>query len=380
MNILAWKEVSFNPLRFLFASLGVAFLLMGCIGIAGLYRGIVHDALFIIDAMGGELWLTEGGRIGPFAETSAISAALDQRAECVAGVREARRFVQNNLQFNIAGRSVRVAITGLDFPKDHGEWVDLSAGRLIESSHYEAIADQSLGFVPGQVVRLGHDDYTIVGLTHGQVDMSGDGILFVTIADALDVTSARPSEAVLLDRTQGIGSMADQPARLSAVVVSLEPGINVTEVAERMAAWGDVTALTAQQERDALVNGRLWRLRLQILFFAVLLMTVTGVVIAMTIYSSTVEKLHQIAMLKLIGARDSFILAMIVQQALLIGISAYAIALGLSYLVFPYFPRQLEFVTADLAAIFAGLILACVLGSWFGISRALRVRAKEVLA
>jgi putative ABC transport system permease protein len=71
---------------------------------------------------------------------------------------------------------------------------------------------------------------------------------------------------------------------------------------------------------------------------------------------------------------------MIVQQALLIGISAYAIALGLSYLVFPYFPRQLEFVTADLAAIFAGLILACVLGSWFGISRALRVRAKEVLA
>ncbi len=380
MNFLALKETGFNPLRFMLASLGVGFLLTGCIGIAGLYRGIVHDALSIIDAIGGDLWLSEGGRVGPFAETSVISPTLDQRAEGVAGVREARRFVQNNMQFNIGGRRIRIAITGLDFPKDKGEWVDLLAGRPIESSHYEAIADQSLGLSLGQVVHLGHDDYTIVGLTHGQVDMSGDGLLFVTIPDALDIASARPSEAVLLDRAQGLGSMADQPSRVSAVVLDLQPGVSATEVGVRIAAWRDVTVLTAQQERDALVDGRLWRLRLQILFFMVLLMAVTGVVIAMTIYNSTVEKLHQIAMLKLIGARDSFILAMIEQQALLVGISAYAIAIGLSQLVFPYFPRHLEFVSSDLLAIFSGLIAACVLGSWFGISRALRVRAKEVLA
>jgi putative ABC transport system permease protein len=380
MNILALKEIGFKPLRFLLASLGVAFLITGCIGIAGLYRGIVHDALSIIDAIGGDLWLSEGGRVGPFSETSAISPTLDQRAEGVAGVVEARRFVQNNMQFNIGGRRIRIAITGLDYPKDAGEWVGLSAGRLIGSSHYQAIADQSLGLSLGQIVHLGQDDYTIVGLTRGQVDMSGDGLLFVTIPDALDIASARPSEAVLLDRVQGLGPMADQPARLSAVVVSLRPGAAATEVEARIAAWNDVSVLTAQQERDALVDGRLWRLRLQILFFAVLLMAVTGVVIAMTIYNSTIEKLHQIAMLKLIGARDSFILAMIAQQALLIGITAYTIAFGLSQLVFPYFPRRLEFVPGDMLAILAGLIAACVLGSWFGISRALRVRAKEVLA
>jgi putative ABC transport system permease protein len=380
MNILALKEIGFRPLRFLLAACGVAFLITGCIGIAGLYRGIVHDALFIIDSMGGDLWLSEAGRVGPLAEPSAISPTLDRRAEGVAGVREARRFVQNNLQFDIAGHAIRIAVTGLDFPKDRGEWVELSAGRFLAAAHDEAIADQSLGLAPGQVVRLGHDDYTIVGLTHGQVDMLGDGLLFVSIRDALDIASARPSEAVLLDRAQGLGTMADRPARLSAVVVKLQPGANATEVAARFAAWGDVTVLTADQQRSVLVDGRLWRLRLQILFFAVLLMTVTGVVIAMTIYNSTVEKLHQIALLKLIGARDSFILAMIVQQALLIGIAAYAIGLVLSHLVFPYFPRQLELLPADLAAIFAGLMTACVLGSWFGISRALRVRAKEVLA
>src|SRR5262249_36188376 len=158
-------------------------------------------------------------------ETSAISPTLDERAEGVAGIVEARRFVQNNLQFNIGDRRIRIAITGLDYPKDDGERVDLSAGRPIMSSHYQAIADQSLGMSLGQVVHVGHDDYTIIGLTRGQVDLSGDGLLFVTIPDALDLASARPSEAVLLDRAQGLGPMANQPSRLSAVVVNLQPGV-----------------------------------------------------------------------------------------------------------------------------------------------------------
>jgi putative ABC transport system permease protein len=237
-----------------------------------------------------------------------------------------------------------------------------------------------LGIKLGQVIRLGRDDYTIIGTTRGQVDSSGDGVLFVTITDALDIADARPSETVLLDRPQGIGWMADHPTRLSAVVLSLSAGTDARDVTRKIAAWGDVSVLTAEEERDVLANGRLWRLRLQILFFAVLLLTVTGVVIAMTIYNNTVEKLHQIAMLKLIGAHDRFILTMIMQQALLAAASAFVIALGMGYLMSPYFPRRLEFVPGDLVMIFCGLMLGCIFGSWFGISRALRVRAKEVLS
>jgi putative ABC transport system permease protein len=147
-----------------------------------------------------------------------------------------------------------------------------------------------------------------------------------------------------------------------------------------LAGWRDVSVLTAQQERDVLVNGRLWRLRLQILFFVSLLLTVTGVVIVMSIYSATIEKLHQIAMLKLIGARDSFIFGMIMQQSFLVGISAFAVAVALSHATAPFFPRRLVFLPEDLAAIFGGLMLGSLVGSWFGIGRALRVRAQEILA
>ena len=209
--------------------------------------------------------------------------------------------------------------------------------------------------------------------------MSGDGQLFVTIPDALDIADSRLPETVLLDRAQGLGANADRPSRIAAVIVTTLPGMT-EEVARTIRAWGDVAVLSRDDQRSVLVDGRLWRLRLQILFFTALLLTVTGVVIAMTIYNSTIEKLHEIAMLKLIGARDRFILSMILQQANLVGLVAYGLALGLSMLVFPNFPRRVVLLPEDLALVFGGLLLACLLGSWVGIARAMRVRAKEVLA
>ena len=379
MNYLAWRDITANVLRFVLAAAGVGFLLTGCMGIMGLYRGVLHDALMTIEDIGADLWVVQGGRAGPFAEGSTVSATLDRRVEGVAGASHVRRFVQNNLQFEIDGQRRRISITGLDFPKDQGAWLSLTEGRLIQQARGEAIADASLGLALGREVRLGRDPYRIVGITSGQVDMSGDGQLFVTVPDAMDIADSRTPEQVLLDRAQGLGVSADRPSRIAAVIVTTEPGMQEA-VARSIAAWGDVAVLSRDEQRSVLVDGRLWRLRLQILFFTILLLAVTGVVVAMTIYNSTVEKLHEIAMLKLIGARDGFILAMILEQAVLIGLLAYGLALGLSLAIFPYFPRRVVLLPEDLALIFGGLLLACALGSWIGIARAMRVRAKEVLA
>jgi len=379
MNYLAWRDITANLMRFVLAAVGVGFLLTGCMGIMGLYRGVVGDALLTIEDIGADLWIVQGGRAGPFAEGSAVTPTLDRRVEGVSGVTTARRFVQNNLQFDIDGQRRRIAVTGLDFPKDQGAWVGLTQGRLIEAARGEAIADTSLGLALGREISLGRDLYTIVGITRGQVDMSGDGQLFVTIPDALDIADSRTPEQVLLDRAQGLGVNADRPSRIAAVVATTLPGMT-EEVTRTIAAWGDVAVLTRDEQRSVLVDGRLWRLRLQILFFTILLLAVTGVVIAMTIYNATVEKLHEIAMLKLIGARDSFILAMILEQAVLIGLLAYGTALALSFAIFPNFPRRVLLQPGDLGLIFAGLLLACAIGSWIGIAKAMRVRAKEVLA
>jgi putative ABC transport system permease protein len=379
---LAWADIRHHFVRFLLTTLGIGALLTASIGIVGLYRGIVFEAMLIIDDVNADLWIVQGERVGPFAERSEISNVLDRRLEGVPGVARVRRFIQYNQQYYVDGRRLQIAVTALDFPKDTGAWIPLIAGRYLYSGHYEAIADKSLGFHVGQRIRLGRDDFTIVGVAMGQVDIGGDGMLFVTIPDAQTIESFVPSEAVLLRRTRSTDSKAVGFAKgnVAAVMVTLQPGIDPKQVRNQIRNWGDVNVLTRDEEEDVLLNGRLGRLKIQILAFVVMTLAVTTIVIALSIYTMTIEKTREIALLKLIGARDRVLVGMILQQSLFIGVESFFGAVLAAKLIFPYFPRTVLILASDIA-IQALIVLAmCVVASWFGISRAIRVRAQEVLS
>jgi len=381
MNI-ALKDMRFSALRFALTAVGIGLLLGATMGMIGLYRGIVHEALLIINDIGADLWVVEGGRSGPFAETSAVPASLDRRVEGVPGVSATRRFIQYNQQYQINGKSVRLAVTGIDYPKDTGSWIPLIDGRLFRSTRYEAIADASTGLLVGDVIRLGHDDYTVVGVTRGQVDMGGDGMFFVTIPDAQAINRVLPSEAILLNRiAKGRSRMGlGDGGALAAVMVELKPNADPRVVKNHIKAWGDVEVLTQDEERAMLLDGRLWRLRVQILAFTAMTLLVAGSIIALTIYMLTLEKIHQIALLKLIGARDRVIIGLIVQQALWIGALGFSVALAISFTLYPNFPRTVLLLPEDLAGIGLALLAISLGASWFAIRRAMKVRAQEVLA
>lgn len=384
---LGLKDVRHNIGRFLMTAAGVAFLVTASIGMIGLYRGIVADALLVIDRIGADLWVVQGRRAGPFSESSAISSGMDRRVEGVDGVTSVRRFVQISQQFEHRGRSLRASLTGLDYPRDSGGWVPLAAGRHIASGHFEAIADISIGLKLGETVRLGRDDFTVVGLTRGMVDMGGDGLLVVTINDAMAVAQRRTSEEVLLARNAAdatsaatSGSSVAQDSKISAALVTLDPATDEAAVRRVIMAWGDANVLSRAEQRSLLLDQRLWRLRVQILAFTGVLLTVMVIVISLIIYMLTMEKRHQIAMLKLIGARNTVIVVMIAEQAYLIGAGGLALGLVLSNIIFPWFPRRVVIEPSDIALLGFAMAVICGFASLLGISRALKVRAQEVLS
>ncbi len=385
MNI-ALKDIRQNLGRFLMTAAGVAFLVTASIGMIGLYRGIVQDALVIIDQVGADLWVVQGGRSGPFSESSAISSDMDRRVAGIAGVAGVRRFVQISQQFSFRGRELRASITGLDFPKDRGQWVPLTVGRHLENGHFEAIADASIGLALGDQVQLGQDDYTIVGMSRGMVDMSGDGLLIVTVNDAMAIAQRRTSEEVLLARTQPgygqstSGSSVQQDSKIAATLVTLEQGADEKAVRAAIMAWEDANVLSKADQQNLLLNQRLWRLRVQILAFTTVLMLVMAIVVSLIIYMLTMEKRHQIAMLKLIGARNAVIVGMIAQQSFLIGAGGLVLGLLLSQLIFPYFPRRVVIDLPDIGMLAVAMAVICGLASLLGISRALKVRAQEILS
>ncbi|MFA7052805.1 MAG: FtsX-like permease family protein [Kiritimatiellia bacterium] len=187
---------------------------------------------------------------------------------------------------------------------------------------------------------------------------------------------------LLLERSAGATAEipALGPPQVSAVMVSLQPGLAAGSVMDTFAAWTDVTVYTRRQQIDLLLSGMVDKARRQLGLFRALLVIISTIIMALIIYTLTLDKIHDIALLKLIGARNRVIIGLILQQALLIGALGYGLAYWLGTFAFPRFPRRVVIEPPDLLLL-AGVVAAIsVVASLIGIAKALSVEPNKVLS
>ncbi len=147
-----------------------------------------------------------------------------------------------------------------------------------------------------------------------------------------------------------------------------------------LSGWTDVTVFTKEQQRELLLKGVVDRARRQLGLFRALLVIISAIIMALILYTLTLEKLHDIAMLKLIGARNSVILGLILQQALLLGLLGYVVAFYAGKWLFPLFPRRVLITSEDLLSLALIVLGISVLSSVLGIWKAMRVEPNEVVS
>ncbi len=401
---LAVRDIRHNLGRFALTALGIGMLLMVVMGMAGIYRGLIQDATLLIDRIGADLWVVQNQTRGPFAEISRVPKNLVDRVAVVPGVTRAREFVYHTIQREHRGKPFRMGVVGLGWPTDKGEWLPLLSGRSLTQAHFEMIVDQKVGLPLGETVQLGQDRYTVVGITRGMLSSGGDGLGFFAVRDAqaiqfdtsgeairLERASRRArasredigySQPVLLDRALGPSSSvpAFGPALLSAVLAGVSPAVGVDEARSVMAGWGDVSVHTAEEQRQLMLRGSVEMARKQIGLFTALLTVISAIIMALILYTLTLEKIHDIALLKLIGASNRVILGMILQQAFLLGAAGYGIAYLVGQKVFPRFPRRVLLLSEDLLLLAMIVLIISLLSSLLGIWKAMRINPNEVLA
>ena len=401
---LAVKDIRHNLGRFALTTVGIGMLLMVVMGMGGIYRGIIEDATLLVDRVGADLWVVQRDTRGPFAEISRVPANLVHRVSAVPGVATAREFVYHTIQRERDGKPLRIAVLGLSWPTDKGEWVPLVAGRPLARNHFEMIADKTLGLRLGERIRLGKETYTVVGISSSMISSSGDGLGLFTVADAQAIQFDIPGEAVRLERearkARGQRSElgAKQPTlverafqptaeisaiarpQVSAVMACVAPGVRVEDVASIISAWGDVSVHAREGQNALLLKGPVEKARKQIGLFRVLLTAIATVIMALILYTLTLDKLHSIALLKLIGAPNRVIFGMILQQALALGVLGYGIAYLLGQKIFPNFPRRVILVEGDLIQLALIVLGISVLSSLLGIWRAMQVQPNEALS
>ncbi len=368
---LAWRDVRHNLFRFLLTCFGLSLLLGVVLSMLGIYRGIIIDALTIPQSHGADLWVVEAGTRGPFAEASRIPGDTREAIARLAGVVAAGSVTYQTVEADRGGRKARLYVIGYE-PGRIGGPPSIAEGRGIARSHFEVVADRRAQLPIGERLKLGRNVFTVVGLTDNQVASGGDPIIYMSLLDAQKLQFELAPSASRIEQARGTGSGTSKDS-VNAVIARLSPQASPDAVAEAARRWKHLSALTDAEQAEVLTRSVVNRARQQIGLFTTILLIVSAVIIALIIYTMTMEKLKQIATLKLIGAPDRTIIWMIVQQALALGVTGFVFGALLISAIKGYFPRRVVLEPDNVVGLGLAVVVICLIASGLGVRAALKV-------
>ena len=399
MISLAGRDILHAWGKFVFTGIGLGLLIGVTLVMAGVYRGMVDDGKALLDNSGADLWVVQKDTLGPYAEPSSLNDDVYRTVLAMPGVAQAANVTYLTMQARKGDSDVRTMVVGIA-PGAMGVtpgWPPyLVAGRQITRGHYEAVADIATGFQLGDAVKIRRNHYTVVGLTRRMVSSSGDPMVFIPLKDAQEAQFLKDNDAIWQSRRRteanpvfnrpGVPGLLDAVvasqstnAFVNAVLVTLKPGQEPEEVAESIRRWKRMTVYTRAQMEGILVGKLIATSAKQIGMFLVILAVVSAAIVAFIIYSLTMDKIREIAVLKLIGTRNRTIAAMILQQALALGVIGFVVGKITATFAAPLFPKYVLLMPADSIVGFFAVLAICVLASIVAIRMALKVDPAEAI-
>jgi putative ABC transport system permease protein len=399
MISLAGRDIMHSLGKFVLTGMGLGLLIGVTLSMAGIYRGLVDDGKALLENSGADLWVVQQDTIGPYAEASSIYTDVWRGIRSMPGVARAANATYFTMQVRQGERDVRAMVAGITAGElgTPGWPPHLIAGRQITRGHYEAVADIATGFKIGDHLQIRRNYYTVVGLTRRMVSSGGDPIVFIPLKDAQEAQFLKDNDAIWQQRHRTAANPAfnrpQVPGLLDAVIASqstnsyvntvlvqVEPGHDVDEVAESIRRWKRLTVYTRSQMEEILVGKMIATSAKQIGMFLAILSLVSAAIVAFIIYTLTLGKIREIAVLKLIGTKNRTIVGLIMQQAIALGVIGFVVGKITATLVMaPIFPKYVLLQPLDSFIGFVVVMVICMFSSIISIRAAMKVDPAEAI-
>jgi len=398
MISLAGRDILHSWGKFVFTGVGLGLLIGVTLSMAGIYRGMVDDAQVMLDNTGADLWVVQQGTQGPYAESSSLYDDLYRSLLAMPDVEYAANVTYLIMQVGHGEQDVSSMVVGVTAgkPGTPGQPRYLVAGRHITRSHYEAIADISSGFQLGERIRIRRNFYTVVGLSKRTVSYNGDPMVFIPLKDAQEAQFLKDNDALVQQRRRNaekpdfnrpgipdllavVNASQSTNTYVNAVLVKLKPGTLPEDAAEPIRRWTRLQVYTRTQMESILVDKVIAKSARQIALFLVILAIVSAAIVAFIIYTLTLGKIREIAVLKLIGTKNRTIAGMIMQQSLALGVIGFVVGKITATFWVPIFPKYVLLEPLDSVAGFFAVLAICALASLVAIRMALKVDPAEAI-
>ncbi|MBM3556855.1 MAG: FtsX-like permease family protein [Alphaproteobacteria bacterium] len=314
--LIAWRNLAHDRVRFFVTQVGIVFsvVLMGMQ--LGLLLSFVRTTASLVDHAGADIWITAAG-----AKTVDIATPIQERwrwqAQAVPGVAKAEAI---SVDFAIWKRPdgvresvILVGIAG-DATMAH-PWLMTGAATVEDALAVpdgvivDRLYAKKLGVSEvGEVVEINDQRARVVAFTSGIRTFTQSPYVFTTIKNSRRFSNRAADHA-------------------SYVLVKLEPGADALQVAETMRARMPNTDVKLA-ELYSTASATYWLFTtgagISLIMTGVLGLLVGGVIVAQTLYASTMDRLPEYATIRAMGGPAHYLNKIVLLQALIAGSLGYA--------------------------------------------------------
>jgi putative ABC transport system permease protein len=353
---LAFKSLLHDKLKFAITVAGVAFAVMLVFVQVGLFLGLMNNASITIEHINADLWVTSKNTPNiDFSHT--FSETFVNRVRTVRGVERADNLLVWFAQIALpSGAQEGTELYALeDFNRwnipwkvEGGDVEDLRRGNYIMMDH---AATKRFGpFQVGEYREINGQRMKIIGRTREAVSFTTTPLIFLDY-----------------EKAQGLNELLKN--RSTYILVKLAPGadrVAVMEELRRRLPYNDVYTREewAQRSRAYWIKNTGLGLNMAMTVFLGCLVGV--VVVAQTLYSSTMEHIKEFGTVKAIGGSNADIYAILGKQASIAAVAGYVVGAAMAYGMAPLVGKvDLKLIIPnELAlAVFLGALVMCLLAA-----------------
>jgi putative ABC transport system permease protein len=323
MPLLARRNLLHDKVRLAVTLTGIVFAVVLIVVELGLFFGFTVATSGLIDHSNADLWVTS--KHVPYIELGApFSERKMYQVLSVPGVGEAQKFITQWTQWQRPdGRQESVQIVGINPDSQMGRPWNLVEGKPEDLKTPDAIIldevyKKKLGVTRiGEVFEINHHRARVVGFTRGIRAFTTSPYVFTTFKNAQDYGR------IPLDQTV-------------YVQVKVAPGVRIESVRRGI--------LERVKDVDVVTNAEFSRMTqvywmfttgagVAVLLAAALGLVVGFVVVAQTIYATTMDHLKEFGTLKAMGAPNSYNYKVIITQAAMSAVMGYVLGMIVSFFV-----------------------------------------------
>lgn len=321
--MLAWRNLVHDKVRLIVTITGIVFAVVLIVVELGLFLGFTTATSSLIDRSNADLWISSEGV--PYIEQG---VAFTERKQAVvlatSGVASASKYIARFTQWKRPdGQQVGIQVVGVDLATGLGGPWNLVEGQLSDLEKPDAvfvdeIYRQKLGVDHiGQLVEIRGHRARVAGFTRGIRAFTTSPYVFTAFKNGQDYADLREDQTLYL-------------------LVKAKTGVDIESLRQTIASrLTDVDVHTTGEFSG--MTRTYWMFTtgagIAVLLAAVLGLVVGIVVVAQTIYATTVDHIREYGTLKAMGATNRYLYGVIIQQAVISAVIGYVLGMFVSAFV-----------------------------------------------